>query len=45
MNCYRQWLNGAARGYDILTLGQYLQPTLRHLPRSGVYPAGNVRPL
>ena len=31
-SCSRRWRICARAGCDILTLGQYLQPTLRHLP-------------
>ncbi len=32
-----------AAGVDIFTMGQYLQPTKRHLPVRGVRHAGEVR--
>ena len=31
-SCWRRWQDLRAAGCDILTLGQYLQPTLKHLP-------------
>ncbi len=35
---------GRGAGVDIFTMGQYLQPTKRHLPRRRIRHAGKVRP-